>query len=351
LSAGTAASVRHEDAIDAGSLNAWLSEHLPELPRQAPQVLQFSSGASNLTYLLRYPERDLVLRRPPRGARAGTAHDVAREYEIQRRLRPNFPYVPTVLALCEDEAVLGAPFYVMERIDGVVPGRTLPEGLEGSQAQALGERFVAILAALHTVDVDGSGLEVFSRGPGYVRRQVEQWCERFRHARTRNVPDFERVMAWLERSQPPDVGHCLIHNDYRLDNLVLDAADPSLVKGVLDWELATVGDPMMDLGSTLAYWVQSDDGILSRRLKVQASDASGLPTRSELVRRYGELTGIRVENWTFYLAFGLFRLAGIMQQLYHRYRTGATTNPKLRLYWVGVHLIHRRCRELMRSTG
>jgi len=350
--------VRADDALDAEALAGWLRERLDDLGEGSPELRQFSGGSSNLTYLLRFPAREgspareLVIRRPPRGARRGTAHDMAREYHLQRRLRPRFRYVPEVLALCEDAAVIGSPFYAMERVEGVVPGRRMPAavGTDPDTLGALSERFLAVWSELHGIDVQAAGLADIGRGPGYVERQVSQWSERYRRARTRNVPDFERVMRWLEDNRPPDSGYCLIHNDFRLDNMVLAERPPHEINAVVDWELATVGDPLMDLGCSLVYWLERGDGRIARRFKRQPTDLPGFPTREQLVRRYGEITGRDTEAFAFYGVFGLFRLAVIAQQIYHRYCEGATTNPSFRFFWIGVRYAHRRCLRMMRAA-
>jgi aminoglycoside phosphotransferase (APT) family kinase protein len=343
--------VREDDALDMRALTGWLREHLNGLGEAEPQVQQFTGGSSNLTYLLRFDGRELVVRRPPKGVRTGTAHDMSREYELQRRLRPHFPYVPEVLALCEDTAVIGSPFYAMERVLGSAPAPRMPAaiGTEPQRMAALTERFVGVWGELHAIDVPAAGLEDLGRGPGYVERQVRQWSERYRRARTRNVPDFERVMRWLDENRPPDSGQCVIHNDFRLDNMVLDP--PTLrVNGVLDWELATIGDPLMDLGCSLAYWIEPGDGRIARRFKRQPTDLPGFPTREQLVRRYGEVTGRNVQAWSFYGVFGLFRLAVIAQQIYKRYTEGSTSNPAFRFFWIGVRIAHRRCLQFIREA-
>jgi aminoglycoside phosphotransferase (APT) family kinase protein len=214
--------------------------------------------------------------------------------------------------------------------------------------RALGGRFVDLLVELHAVDPAAAGLSELSRGAGYVGRQVAGWSERYRRAKTWNVPSFERVMRWLDAEQPADVGACVIHNDFRLDNLVLDRADPLRVRAVLDWELATIGDPLMDLGSSLAYWLQSDDGVVSQRFRRQPSHLPGMPTRAEIVARYGERTGLDVSDWRFYEVFGLFRLAVIVQQIYYRYHHGQSRNPRFRAYWLATRVLERRCRKAMR---
>jgi aminoglycoside phosphotransferase (APT) family kinase protein len=344
--------VRAEDAFDVAAVDAWLRAQAADLPPGPPDVRQFAGGASNLTYLLRYPGRELILRRPPAGTKASSAHDMVREHRIQSALAGHFP-VPAMVALCEDPAVLGGDFYVMERVDGVIPRATMPPevGTEPRLMRALSERFVDLLAALHGLDPAAVGLAELSRGEGYVARQVEGWSERYRRAKTWNVPSFERVMRWLDATQPPDAGACVIHNDFRLDNLVLDRDDPLHVRAVLDWELATVGDPLMDLGSSLAYWVQADDGRAARLLGRQPTYLPGMLTRAQIVERYRTSTGVSVDRWPFYEVFGLFRLAVIAQQIYYRYHHKQTRNPAFRHFWAAAWLLERRCRRAIRAAG
>jgi aminoglycoside phosphotransferase (APT) family kinase protein len=347
--------VRADDAIDSGAIGGWLAAHVPGLSA-TPTVKQYAGGASNLTYLLRYPDRDLILRRPPAGTKAASAHDMSREFRIQQQLKPAFPYVPEMVAFCDDPAVLGSEFYVMERLAGVILRNRLPAGmsLPPEQARGLCLAMVDRLVELHAVDVPAAGLDEFGRGPGYVARQVHGWSERYRAARTRNVPSFRKVMAWLDANQPADVGTCLIHNDFRLDNLVLDPTDPSRILGVLDWEMATVGDPLMDLGSALAYWVQADDGRLMGLLRRQPTHLPGMLTRQEIVDAYRDRSGRGGrggEDWTFYEVFGLFRLAVIVQQIYYRYAHKQTRNPAFRHFWIAVHYLDRRCRRLITTGG
>jgi len=343
--------VRDEDAFDVGAAHAWLAARVPELAGPPPQVRQFSGGSSNLTYLLRYPGRDLILRRPPAGRKAASAHDMGREYRVQSLLAPVYPYVPAMVAFCDDASVIGAEFYVMERVAGLIPRASLPPEVPGDPdtVRRLCEAVVDRLVELHQVDAEAAGLGELGRGRGYVERQVRGWSERYRAARTWNVPSFERVMAWLEDNRPEDVAHCVIHNDYRFDNVVLDPADPARVVGVLDWELATLGDPLMDLGSSLAYWVQSDDDRLFKAFRRQPTHLPGMLTRQEVVARYAERTGLAVGDWRFYEVFGLFRVAVIAQQIYLRYHRRETRNPAFRHYWLAVRLLHRRCRKVMRK--
>lgn len=347
--------VRDEDAFDVAAVDAWLRERDgvgETLGAGLPAVRQFAGGASNLTYLLRYPERDLILRRPPRGAKAASAHDMRREHDVQAALAPVFPYVPRMVALCQDPAVLGSDFYVMERVAGTILRQEIPAelGLDAAATRRLCEAVVDRLVDLHAVDPAAAGLDRLGRGPGYVRRQVEGWSARYRAARTRRAPSFERVMAWLADRRPDDVGACVIHNDYRFDNVVLAPDDPQRIVGVLDWEMATVGDPLMDLGGALAYWVQADDDRIMRLLRRQPTHAPGMLTRAEVVERYAERTGRRVDDWVFYEVFGLFRLAVIAQQIYRRYALRQTRNPAFRHYWVAVRYLDWRCRRAIRQA-
>ncbi|MFC9254095.1 phosphotransferase family protein [Amycolatopsis thailandensis] len=339
--------VRGEDAFDPAAVHAWLAGRVPGLGGTPPGVRQFPGGASNLTYLLTYPDRDLILRRPPLGHKAASAHDMRREFRVQQALRPVFPYVPEVLAFCDDETVLGGDFYVMERLEGLILRGDLPAGfaLPPENARELCGKVVDRLVELHAVDVEAAGLADLGKGAGYVERQVRGWSERFLKARTENVPDCAEVMAWLKENQPSEVKICLIHNDYRLDNLVLD--DGLGIIGVLDWEMATLGDPLMELGSTLAYWVQDDDDDVMKLSRRQPTHVPGMYTREEFVRRYAERSGLAIGDWTFYEVYGLFRLAVVIQQIYYRFHEGQTTNPALKDLWQFVGYLDGRCRRII----
>jgi aminoglycoside phosphotransferase (APT) family kinase protein len=343
--------VRAGEELPVAAVHAWLAERLPGL-EGLPQVTQFAGGASNWTYRLHYPRHDLVLRRPPAGTRAKSAHDMTREFTVQERLRPVFPYVPRMIGLCQDEAVIGAEFYVMERIPGIILRRRLPDGLhlEPARARALGHALIDRLVELHSVDPVAAGLASLSRGSGYARRQVEGWSDRYERARTWNVPRFRRVRDWLRDQVPDDIASRVIHNDWRLDNLVLDPADPARIVAVLDWEMATIGDPLMELGSALAYWVQAGDDPLMRMTRRQPTHLLGMPTRAEVVERYLERTGFRPGSWAFYEVFGLFRLAVIAQQIYFRYHHRQTRNPAFRNFWVMINYFAWRCGRIIRRS-
>ena len=334
--------VRDEDAFDVAKVHDWLSRYIEE--GEQPEVKQFRSGASNLTYLLKYPDRELVLRRPPIGTKAVSAHDMKREFLIQSRLKPVYDLVPTVIALCQDHSIIGSDFYVMERINGDIFRRDVPESLTKEDISIMATSLVAGLARLH--NVDATVLAELNKGLGYVTRQVEGWSKRYRNALTDDVPDGEDVMSWLAANKPEDVGSCIIHGDWRIDNMVFDLDQKRLV-GVLDWELATVGDPLMDLGSALAYWVDRDDDLEFASLRRQPSHLEGMPTRREFIAKYLELSGRKCDDFTFYEVFGLFRLTVIIQQIWARYRAGQTTNPAFKGFGVGVNILIKRAQGLI----
>ena len=344
--------MRDEDSFSVSRVHEWLKCNIGrelDLPLDdQPQVLQFSGGASNLTYLLTYGDQNLVLRRPPRGLKAASAHDMGREVLIQRSLRETFGYTPNIYAYCTDEFVIGSEFYVMEFLAGEVLRANLPEGVQlspGAAAELAGV-FVDKWARLHALSVEQVGLGALNKGAGYVSRQVEGWAARYQAALTDDVPEAADLTDWLISNQPTDSRTCVIHNDWRFDNLVLNLETAPRLVGVLDWELATVGDPLMDLGSSLAYWVQADDDPGFRAFRRQPTDLPGMPTRQEIVRLYEQASGSPVPNWAYYEVFGLFRLAGIVQQIWFRYRRGETTNPAFANFGAATNLLIDRARKL-----
>ena len=337
--------VRDGETLDAARIDAFLRTCIDGLDGQ-PEIRQFAGGASNLTYLVRYANRDLVLRRPPFGARAKSAHDMLREARVMAALQPHYPHVPAVLALGEDTGVIGCEFYVMQRIVGIIPRRDLPAGLDldAAATRQLCLNVIDRLVELHALDATTPGLAAIGRGDGYVTRQLDGWIERWRRALTDDVGDCERVIAWLEEHRPArDAATCVIHNDFSFDNVVLDAADPMRVIGVLDWEMATLGDPLMDLGNALAYWVQADDDPGFRQTRRQPTDAPGMLTRDEVLARYAERSGRSVDGFAFYRVFGLFRLAVIVQQIYRRWREGHAANPQFARFGEIANLLGARC--------
>jgi len=334
--------VRDEDRFDVARMHQWLQPFIGV--DVLPEVMQFRSGASNLTYLLQYPDRELVLRKPPVGMKAASAHDMKREFLIQSRLQPVYPLVPSMIAMCDDQAVMGSDFYVMERVVGDIFRRDVPEGVTPADVSVMADSLINGLAQLHAVDA--SILAEMNKGPGYVQRQIEGWSKRYRNALTDDVPNGEKVMAWLEANRPEDVASCVIHGDWRIDNVVFDLKQARIV-GVLDWELATVGDPLMDLGSALAYWVDRDDDPAFAALRRQPSHLPGMPTRDEFVAKYLQQSGRSCVDFTFYEVFGLFRLAVIIQQIWARYVAGQTTNPAFAGFGVACNTLVNRAESLI----
>ncbi len=343
--------LRDEDSLPVEALAGWLSQQVDGLTG-VPAVAQFPGGASNLTYLLTFDDREFVLRTPPRGRKAASSHDMGREARVMAALAGRFP-VPAVVAQCPDASVIGQPFYVMDRVRGLILRSDPPAGLAfGPQiAAAVADGMIRRLAQLHQLDPADLGLAELDKGPGYVARQVRGWSERYRAARLPDSPDGEAVMAWLDAHQPPDVRRCLIHNDWRFDNLILDPADLQRILAVLDWEMSTIGDPLLDLGCALAYWVQDDDDTVFQALRRQPTNVPGMPSRDEVVRRYCELSGLPLDSdaFIFYETFGLFRLAVIAQQIYYRFAAGQTHNPALAAFSTAVGALLDRCQGSIRG--
>ncbi len=344
-----ARAVRSGEELDIAAVDAWLKQALPDL-QGTPQVTQYAGGASNWTYRLQYANDDLILRRPPAGTKARSAHDMGREYRIQQALQPVFPLVPAMRAHCADASVIGAEFYVMQRLAGIIPRKNLPRGVELSpqQVRQLCLNVLDTLVALHKVDVHAAGLEGIGKGAGYAQRQIEGWSKRYRDARTWNVPRGDRIMRWLAANLPAQERICVTHNDFRFDNVVLDPADPTRVIGVLDWELATLGDPLMDLGNTLAYWVEAGDDFLAQGTRRQPTHLPGMLTRREVIDYYCGRMGFDARDFAFYEVYGLFRLSAIAQQIYYRYHHGQTRNPAFKRFWLFVNYLHWRCRRAMK---
>ena len=320
---------RPGEELDAAKLEVFLRQTLPDFHGPL-EITQFPKGYSNLTYLLRAGGRELVLRRPPFGAKIKTAHDMGREYRILSHLVAVYPKVPRPLAFCEDDSVLGAPFYLMERVRGVILRATPPEGLELTPElmRRISESFIDNLAEIHRVDYVAAGLGDLGKPEGYIKRQVEGWTKRYQNARTDDIPEMERVAGWLAGHQPTEVAACLIHNDYKYDNLVLDPQDVSQIKAVLDWEMATLGDPLMDLGSTLGYWVEPDDPEEWQMQSFGLTTRPGNLNREQLLERYLAKTGRAASRAVFYYVYGLFKIAVIVQQIYARYQQGLTRDAR-----------------------
>ena len=317
------------EPLDLERLTAYLQRAL-DLPGATLELEQFPGGHSNLTYLVKIAGRELVLRRPPLGAPIKTAHDMAREFAILRCLAPVYPPAPAPLLLCDDESVLGARFYLMRRIRGLVLRSRMPEGLHLSPtaARQLARTAADTLADLHAIDIDATGLRALGHPDGYVQRQVDGWTRRYAAAATDDIPAMPALATWLAANIPLSGPPTLLHNDFKYDNLVLDPADLTRVLGVLDWEMATVGDPLMDLGTALCYWVEADDPPAIRALAFGPTAVEGSFTRREFAEHYALRTGRSLEHLGFYQAFGLYKTAVVAQQIYRRYLHGHSQDPR-----------------------
>ena len=322
--------IRAGEELDVGIIDAYLKAHIDGLSG-TPIISQFPGGASNLTYLLQYPERELVLRRPPFGHKAKSAHDMGREFRILNQLNTGFPYCPKADVHCIDESVIGSEFYVMQRVNGIILRADLPSELnfDAKQTRQLCESFIDKLVELHQVDYNACGLGDLGKPQGYVQRQISGWSDRYEKALTPDAPLWTEVKAWLNAKMPADHPRSsIVHNDYRFDNVLLDPNNPQQIIGVLDWELTTLGDPLMDLGNSLAYWIEASDPAPVQLMRRQPSNAPGMLTRQEFADYYAERAGIKIDCIDFYYCYGLFRLAGIVQQIYYRFYHGQTQDKR-----------------------
>lgn len=318
---------RPGEELDAARLEDYLRGRLSDLAGPL-SVRQFPAGFSNLTYLLQAGGRDLVLRRPPFGANIKGGHDMAREFRILSALHPTYGKVPRPLVYCDDPEVLGAPFYVMERVRGVILRNRTPRGLTvpPETMRRLCLALADTLADLHRLDYAAAGLAGLGKPEGYVARQVAGWTQRYRDAQTDSLPGMETAAAWLAGHQPPEGAPALIHNDFRCDNLLLDPDDLTRPLALLDWEMATLGDPLMDLGTTLAYWVEPGEPAAMAEFSLTARP--GFISRREFAERYAAATGRDLSNLLFYYVCGLFKLGVIIQQIYARYKRGLTRDAR-----------------------
>lgn len=329
--------VRQGEELDLAALERYLRAQLPDL-QGTLVVEQFPGGFSNLTYLLRLGDRELVLRRPPFGAAIKSAHDMGREYRVLSRLYPVYHKVPRPLLYCEDESVIGVPFYVMERLRGVILRSYSPllQQLSGEALRAISVVAIKNLAALHAIDYVAAGLGDLGKPEGYVRRQIDGWTKRYRAAQTDEIPALETLIAWLYAHMPAESGAALIHNDYKFDNLMLNPTSLTEIVAVLDWEMCTIGDPLMDLGTTLGYWVELDDPPVLQSM-LGLTTAPGNLNRREVVECYMAASGRTIGDPLFYYLYGLFKIAVIVQQIYARYRRGVTQDARFARLDAVVH--------------
>jgi len=339
--------MRPDEQLDMRRLGDYLAGNLPGSD-QTLAVRQFGGGAANLTYLLDYGAQQYVLRRPPLGPVAASAHDMGREYRVLSVLHQAYPYAPRAFLFCDDLSVIGAPFFVMERRQGVVVRRTMPEAYAAmpNAARRMSEALVDALAAFHAVDYDALGLGGLGKPTGFIDRQIEGWYRRWHAAKTADLPDMDAVYAWLKANQPANTRVSLVHNDYKLDNVMLAAGDPGRVVAVFDWDMCTLGDPLADLGALLTYWTEPSDPPYLQATAMMPLGEPGFLSRAELVARYAAKSGRAVEAIDFYHALGLFRLTVIIAQIYIRYARGQTQDSRFAAMEFMIPALARRAREL-----
>ena len=339
--------VRPGEELNTEGLSAFLASELPHICGGIA-VEQFPAGSSNLTYLVRVGDAEYVLRRPPFGNKVKSAHDMSREFNVLSKLAVVYAPAPKPLLFCDDESVIGSEFYLMERRNGlIIRGRVpesvpravaggallnaeIPETLENSPSLRthVCQRFINNLADLHALDYNAAGLGNLGHPEGYARRQVEGWTKRYFAAKTDEVPELESAIAWLSDNIPPDSGAALVHNDYKFDNIMLDPHDLTKITAVLDWEMVTIGDPLMDLGTTLGYWMSRDAGDELLNMPFNPRVLMENISRSDLVEMYADESGRDISNILFYYVFGTFKIAVIAQQIYARYVKGFTQDKR-----------------------
>lgn len=344
--------VREGEELDAAAVDACLKARIPGLEGQ-PAIRQFPSGASNLTYSISYANRELVLRRPPSGTKPRSGHDMHREFRVMNSLKPAYPAVPGTWFHTDDTSIIGAEFYVMDRVPGVLVKEEIPAafGFGEEETRQLCLAFWDKLIELHQVDFESLGLGDYGRPEGYIGRQIHGWNKRYEKALTPDVSDFREVRDWLETNLPDkENAAAIVHGDYRLDNVILDRDDPFRIVAVLDWEISALGDPLMDLGGALAYWVQADDPPYMQKFRMQPSDAPGMLTRREILDHYQEKTGLDTSDFGFYEVYGYFRIAVILQQIYYRYHHGQTQDERFARFRDGVEAFGTHCRRLIGSA-
>ncbi len=338
---------RKSDELPLSKLFTYLSKNLPQFASANQlHVEQFSAGASNITYRIFNGEQALILRRPPSGTKAKSAHDMVREHNVLTQLAPVYPLSPRPVALCTDESVIGYEFFIMQEIEGLGIGKDLPVTLNNEQQHRLCKNFVKSFVELHQIDITQPNLSSLGKPEGYVERQMHGWNERFARAKTDDVASIDSVFHWLAEHLPVDSGlQSLVHNDFKFDNLILQKEQPENIIGVLDWEMTTLGDPLLDLGCSLAYWIEEKDDPSLHAIRMMPTHLPGMMTRQQVFDEYCQLRSISNATLKPYYVFGLFRLAVIAQQIYYRFYHGQTDNPKFKSFGQLVNILISRCLE------
>ena len=352
--------VREGEELDLPTLDAYLRERLLSSefdPTTTLEITQFPGGHSNLTYLVSYGMFEFVLRRPPIGPVAPTAHDMPREYKLLSVINPHFPLAPKPVLLCEDSSIIGVPFYLMERRRGKIIRLKVPEqiGNDSGRRRRLSENVVDTLVALHAVDIETTGIAQIGKPAGFVGRQVRGWAERWHRSKTSELAEMDEVVDWLIQRSPSDNGDgtTIVHNDFKLDNIMLDDDDPTRVIAVLDWEMCTVGDPLIDVGLLLSYWtMKATPGKQDQNSSLRAvTNGPGWLTREEIIERYAAATGRDLSRIVFYETFARFKVAVVIQQIYFRYVKGQTHDERFHNFDQLVRELTQEALLLAQSSG
>jgi aminoglycoside phosphotransferase (APT) family kinase protein len=322
-----AIAAREGEAPDVNQLKQYLSASLPGFNGELA-IEQFPGGYSNLTFLLKTSGKEYVLRKPPKGANIKSAHDMGREFNVLTALKPVYKPIPAPVLYCDDSAVIGSPFYIMERVRGIILRNKIPKGMElsASTMKSISESAIDNLATLHSIDLESTGLIHLGKPEGYIQRQVEGWIKRYVAAETDTIENMNKTAEWMQANIPNNTSVAFIHNDYKYDNLVLDPENLNSIIAVLDWEMATVGSPLMDLGTSLGYWAEADDSDALKPFNL--TWLPGNMNREEVVQRYAEIKKISLPEMLFYYVFGSFKIAVIVQQIYARYKKGFTKDER-----------------------
>jgi aminoglycoside phosphotransferase (APT) family kinase protein len=346
--------VRPAEQLDWIRLEAWLRERLPAcnvpgLVLDHPmRVDQFPGGHSNLTYHVSFGDTELVVRRPPLGPVPPTAHDMAREFRWLSAVHPVFPLAPRAYLLCEDPSVVGSIFYVMERRHGIVVRHEEPPQIKDRPdvRRQVGATLVDALADLHAIDIAAAGLTHLGKPAGFVERQVRGWSERWHRSQTSELPEMDALAAWLGNQLPANPERpTIVHGDFKLDNLMLDADDPARLVAVFDWEMSALGDPLVDLGILLAYWVPNAPPE-QRDALTTVTTLPGWLTRDEVVERYAARSGRDLSTLRFFEVFALFKIAVVIQQIFYRYVKGQTDDQRFAKFGDRVAYLARRAASL-----
>lgn len=340
--------VREDEDFDHEKLATFLRGKLPNSERPL-SVVQFAGGHANLTYCLRYGDSEYVLRRPPLGPVAPSAHDMGREFRVLSALYKGYPQAPRAFVFCDDPSILGAPFFVMERRRGIVVRRAIPAEFGGGNDpvvnRKISEVLIDTLADFHDVDYNAIGLSDLGKPDGFMQRQINGWFQRYERAKTSDIAIVAELSDWLQKNLPPSPKPTLLHNDWRLDNMMLDANDPGRCEAVFDWDMCTIGDPFADVGTLLSAWLEASEGPTSGAVGMP-SGVPGFLTRAEAIERYGKRRGVDVSSMPYYYAFGIFKIAIVLQQIYVRFHRGQTKDQRFAMMGQAAEMLFWKAKDI-----